>query len=367
MKIDAQFDSGNIEVEEISGNQALLSIRADTGAEYYQWFYFRVTDDPNIEHNFKITNAAGASYPHAWDGYRVLASYDENDWFRVSTDYDGTNLNFRHQPTQATTSYAFFVPYLASRRETLLKGCEASPHASVRSLGVSVQNRSMDVTVIGAENRPVKKVWLVARQHAGEPMTEWVTEGLLRRLLDTEDAIARSLLDKATFYVVPNMNPDGSTLGNLRANARGVDLNRAWDQASADCPEIGAVLAEIERTGVDYFFDVHGDEARPYIWIASARVAQPPEVKNVQERFDQALSRLTPEIGPPPPSVVGETMAAPGMSVNYITSRYDCPVWLFELPFKETGDLTDDPDSLLADGCKRFGRSCLEALDTIID
>ena len=35
-------------------------------------------------------------------------------------------------------------------------------------------------------------------------MAEWLVEGLLDRLLDEDDGIARSLLDKAVFYVVPN-------------------------------------------------------------------------------------------------------------------------------------------------------------------
>jgi murein tripeptide amidase MpaA len=35
-------------------------------------------------------------------------------------------------------------------------------------------------------------------------------EGLLHRLLDDTDAVCRALKRQATFYVVPNMNPDGS-------------------------------------------------------------------------------------------------------------------------------------------------------------
>ena len=41
-------------------------------------------------------------------------------------------------------------------------------------------------------------------------------------------AIAQRLLQHAVFYVVPNMNPDGSVRGNLRTNAAGANLNREW-------------------------------------------------------------------------------------------------------------------------------------------
>ena len=43
-------------------------------------------------------------------------------------------------------------------------------------------------------------------------MSEWFIEGFLERLLDPNDAVSRKLLEKAYFYVAPNMNIDGSIL-----------------------------------------------------------------------------------------------------------------------------------------------------------
>lgn len=65
-------------------------------------------------------------------------------------------------------------------------------------------------------------------------MAEWFVEGLLDRLLDEDDAVSRTLLDKAVFYIVPNMNPDGSVRGHLRTNAAGVNLNREWQTPSME-------------------------------------------------------------------------------------------------------------------------------------
>jgi hypothetical protein len=53
------------------------------------------------------------------------------------------------------------------------------------------------------------QVWLYARQHPGETMAEWWMEGALEKLLDNRIG-DRRLRQKATFHVVPNMNPDGS-------------------------------------------------------------------------------------------------------------------------------------------------------------
>lgn len=63
--------------------------------------------------------------------------------------------------------------------------------------------------------------------------------GFLERLLDKHSALARLALQKAVFYVVPNMNPDGSWRGHLRTNAVGANLNREWAKPSLDrSPEV---------------------------------------------------------------------------------------------------------------------------------
>ena len=116
-------------------------------------------------------------------------------------------------------------------------------------------------------------VWIIARQHPGETMAEWFVEGLLQRLLDPADAVSRELQRMATFYIVPNMNPDGSVLGNLRTNAAGANLNREWLQPSAErSPEVLAVRDALHATGCDAFFDIHGDEVLPYVFIAGCEM-----------------------------------------------------------------------------------------------
>jgi hypothetical protein len=46
-------------------------------------------------------------------------------------------------------------------------------------------------------------IWLIARQHPGEPQAEWYAEGLIEHLANNT-----SLLDHYTFHIVPNMNPE---------------------------------------------------------------------------------------------------------------------------------------------------------------
>jgi murein tripeptide amidase MpaA len=50
-------------------------------------------------------------------------------------------------------------------------------------------------------------VWLSS---AGESQAEWFIEGLLERLTNPSDSIARHLLRDAVIYVMPNVCPDGT-------------------------------------------------------------------------------------------------------------------------------------------------------------
>lgn len=68
-----------------------------------------------------------------------------------------------------------------------------------------------------------------------------ISAGFLERLLDKHSALARLALQKAVFYVVPNMNPDGSWRGHLRTNAVGANLNREWAKPSLErSPEVSS-------------------------------------------------------------------------------------------------------------------------------
>jgi murein tripeptide amidase MpaA len=366
MNIESNFESGNIVVQNLSDTTASLTIRPDSNAQFYQWFYFRVSGQSNILRTFTITNAGGSSYPRAWPGYRALASYDEKSWFRVQTIYDGANLILRHQAAEQTTFYAFFVPYTEAMRTRLISDCEKSPAAIRREVVKTPQGRSVDLIVIGPQ-QPAKKIWIISRQHAGEPMAEYCIEGMIRRLLDKNDAVTAALLNKnIAFYLVPNVNPDGSALGNLRSNSLGADLNRAWLNPTANAPEVAALRQLMESEGVDFFIDLHGDEDRPFIWVVQPHPANViPAMQSPQQRFEDEVSRRHAEYGPLPQSMAAVN-ADSGMSLDYVAAHFKCPAFIIELPFKDTVGARGEADSLLAEGCIAFGRSCLDIINDML-
>lgn len=357
MAIDADFESGNILVEATTESEMVLSIRSDSQASDYQWFYFRATVPPEKLCQYRIKNADGASYPQAWAEYDVLASYDMQDWFRIPTHYNNGHLVWQLQAEQNTVSFAFFVPYSAERREHLLTEAASTTNVKHRSLGKTNEDRDIDCLVFAdGESANKKVIWIVSRQHAGEPMAEYASEGLIRRLLNPSDDAAQQLLEQAIIYIVPNMNPDGSALGNLRANAAGADLNRVWHFPSDDAPEVKAVNMTMVQTGCDYFIDIHGDETRPFIWIIPSSLK--PELDDIHAKFENYFIEHFPEMGAVPEEIVKDVLPEPGLSINYVTKTYGCPSWVLELPFKET----PVGDTLLADGCMKFGEHCIDAL-----
>jgi murein tripeptide amidase MpaA len=112
------------------------------------------------------------------------------------------------------------------------------------------------------------------------------------------DSVARSLLDQAVMYVVPNMNPDGSWRGFLRTNAAGQNLNRCWKEPTlAESPEVYFTLEKMRQTGVDMMIDVHGDEALPHNFIACAEgiPGYTEKMATCKAKFSQFLEVANPD------------------------------------------------------------------------
>lgn len=246
LSISTQFDAGAIDVVSCERPEEIrLRIRGDNQSEFAQWFYFRLSGARGERCVMRFENAHESAYPAGWRGYRAAASYDRVNWFRVPTDFDGKVMTIDHTPEFDSIYYAYFEPYGEERHAEFLGAIQQMPQANVVELGRTVEGRPMSLLVLGTpgEGSSKKKVWVIARQHPGESMAEWFVEGLVKRLAGwgdwAGDAVARKLYDHATFYIVANMNPDGSVHGNLRTNAVGANLNREWmEPDAARSPEV---------------------------------------------------------------------------------------------------------------------------------
>ncbi|MGZ8999295.1 MAG: M14-type cytosolic carboxypeptidase, partial [Allosphingosinicella sp.] len=207
LSVSSAFDGGNIRLAGIDGDQIDLEIVKDHQSDFYQWFYFRVTGAQDRPLTLRILNCAGSAYPHGWQDYRACMSYDREDWERVDTRYDDGILTIRVTPDSNSAWFAYFAPYTTERHHELIASIASFPGVEYRSLGQTLDGQELDYFKV--PGGPLQ-VWFYARQHPGETMAEWWMEGALDKLLDDADPVSRRLREKATFHLIPNMNPDGS-------------------------------------------------------------------------------------------------------------------------------------------------------------
>ena len=367
MHINANFDSGNIEVIKAQDPTDIrLAIRSDHQSEFYQWFHFKLFAEAGEEHIMTIENAANSAYPDGWKDYQALASYDRETWFRVPTEFDGKALTISHTPEQESVFYAYFIPYSYERHQDLIQSAQQSVDCYHELLGETLDGRELNLLVVGEPAEHKNTIWVTARQHPGETMAEWFMEGFIARLLDDEDGVARKLLDENVFYVVPNMNPDGSVRGHLRTNAVGTNLNREWAEPSLEkSPEVFYVLNRMQETGVDMFLDVHGDEALPYNFVAGCEgiPAYDARHEDLEETFKAALLTATPEFQ----TKFGYERDEPGkanMTVanSAVGERFKCLSYTLEMPFKDNADIPDPDFGWSTARCQRLGEDVLTAI-----
>jgi len=370
MNIFSNFESGNIHVVSAeSPNDIQLTIPSDNQSDFAQWFYFRLESKEQVTHTIQLLNLSQSAYPEGWNGYDVVASYDREEWFRIPTQFDGDTLSFSIIPEYTSMYFAYFAPYSYDRHLDLLHQAQMNHRCKLETLGQTIDDNDISLLTIGEQDDHKKQIWITARQHPGETMAEWFVEGLLQRLLDETDTVSQALLNKAVFYIVPNMNPDGSIRGHLRTNAIGVNLNREWQTPSVEkSPEVYYVRDRMLQTGIDLFLDIHGDEAIPYNFVAGSEgtPSYNKQLADLEIQFKQALLTITPEFqdehGYPKdePNCANLTVGS-----NWVAEQFHCLSYTIEMPFK---DHLLHPDEFYGWSPERsvaFGQDVLAAIRSV--
>ena len=374
MHITANFDAGNIDVISLEDKKDIqLAIRPDVGEEFFQWFNFRLSGEIGEQYVLNIVNAGAASYLEGWENYQAVASYDREYWFRLPTSYKDGKLTIVAELECDTIQIAYFAPYSYERHQDLLAAVQTHPLVSVEHLGETLDKRDLTLVKIGDSNNAANKrnIWITARQHPGETMAEWLVEGLLYSLLDSDNATAKLLLDKANVYIVPNMNPDGSVRGHLRTNAVGTNLNREWLNPSLEkSPEVFHVINKMEATGVDLFYDVHGDEALPYVFLAGSQgtPSYNDRLARLRDKFSDVLKLASADFQ----SEFGYDIDAPGtanmtIATHWVAERFDCLANTLEMPFKDNDNVPDADTGWSPERSIKLGEASLVAMLAVVD
>ena len=332
---------------------------------FFSGFIFRVQGARGQACAMRLLNASQAAFPGGWANYQAVASYDRETWFRVPTSYDGKVLTISHTPERDSVYYAYFEPYSWERHLLLLARVENIEGGRVLDLGSTLDGRDFNVAVLGNPDAD-KKIWVIARQHPGETMSEWFVEGMLDALGDRSNPLARRLLQQAVFYVVPNMNPDGSVRGNLRTNAAGANLNREWvDPSMERSPEVYLVKNKMHETGCDLFLDVHGDETLPYNFVAGCEMLdgfterQQHEQQGFIDSFVKASPDFQTKVGYEASKYREEMLQ---LASKYVGHTFKCISLTLEMPFKDNADLPDPQVGWNGARSARLGAASLQPM-----
>lgn len=368
IRISAPEDAGNIEIRELRGDEALLSIRPDNAAPFRQWFHFRCQGAQGRPLTLRVVDAAACSYPRGWRDYRAVASCDGEDWFRVPTEYHDGSLTISHTPPSDDICYAYFAPYPLARRAALI---DRAVRAKVRadSLAETPDGRELPCLAFGRGERPV---WIIARQHPGESMAEWFAEGLIHRLIAAPgaDPEVERFLSMVTLFVVPCVNPDGAYRGNHRTNARGADLNRAWLAPDAiNSPEVLAIRDRMDRTGVALALDIHGDEEIPYNFASGGEGTPSWDPARAEQKraFLESWLRASPDFQtrhgytPPEPGAANLSICS-----HQLAERFGCLSLTVESPFLDHNDRPDPRDGWSPARARALGASVITPILSVL-
>lgn len=417
ISISDSYDSGNGEFisfniadgeEDYTDVIVHVKIKADLYTQleqksHFQSFSFRssinlnspairgiFSDKKSIKVKYVVDNAREASYADAWNGSSIFVTkkstpFDPDSWHRTSdTKYENGFLSWTHVHDLGNSSayFAYFPPYSYERHLGLIARCSEIKGARVYSLGQTVAGREIDCVKVGTGPCTC---WIIHRQHPGESMSSFYAEGLLNRLLaldDKWDKVSEKSRELFSFYIVPNINPDGSANGYLRTNAAGSNLNREWcpspsppslDGSSSTSemyeaptlhrsPEVYYLLKHMDETGCDAFLDIHGDEALPFNFLAGSQgmTVWGKRLESLHGAFLASYERANSDMQAKvsyDPDKPNEGMQ--NFCSNQIAERFDCFSATLEMPFKECWGR---PTGWGPERARQLGASVLDAL-----
>jgi murein tripeptide amidase MpaA len=381
--VSGRIPQGSIEVV-AADDPANIQLRLvpDANSQYLGYFHFRATGVRGVACNFALVNASDsltmrlpgrdeAAVENGWTNTGAMASYDRRYWFRVPATFDGKAFRFRHRPDYDLCFYSSWPPYPEDRELDLLARAQLSPRVRLSVVGRSLDGADLNLLTIGETGPDKLKCWVIARQHPSEMQSGYFIEAFVDRMIDQDDAVVRKLLDRAVFYVVPNMNPDGARRGHTRMNAAGINLNREWVSPSLEkSPEVFHVRNLMEATGVDFALDCHADKELRCNFLGGPLEipSRSKEMRRLFRAFERSWAAASPDYEPGHPYPGGSPETADlTMAWNWIGERFKCLSVLLEQPFKDTSWWQNKEQGWSPERAMRFGAAFPTALHGVID
>jgi hypothetical protein len=273
----------------------------------------------------------------------TFVSPDGEHWQAMETELlDEHRLRFQLRMQRDQMYVARLEPYRLSDLKRLLDELSISPHVNVQQIGKTVEGRPLEIIRVGHESAP-HRLLVRARAHAWEPGGNWVIQGMLRRLVQSDDRAAQ-FRARYCVYVMPMANKDGVVRGWTRFNVRGKDLNRNWD-APADirfAPENYAleewiVAMNAKGQKPDFMIDFHNDQG------GRVHISRPNVDLDAYLEFMQRFERLLRKHTWFTEGATGGNYRNPGTIGEGLLERYGIFACVHELNANRIAGLDDYP------------------------
>jgi len=257
IQVTADFEGGNVEVLSIINSTNTITIipALNTSTNTTRcWFYFKVSGfdkDSLLTINIKYDRKVMApEYP--------VFSYNKKNWTKVKSKYTYGKKTISYQFTEDTVYFATGFPYVYSDVISYSDKIAENPNVDTTTLTISEGGRRVPKYVI-SNGKGKDLVWIIARQHAFESMSNFVVEGIVDYIA-SEDSLAVEFRKQASLHVVPMMDVDNVAIGASGRMQRPIDMNRDWNPES-HWKAVKEVKKQLEETSSEnnyrVFIDVH--------------------------------------------------------------------------------------------------------------
>ncbi|KAL4483174.1 hypothetical protein ABPG74_019200 [Tetrahymena malaccensis] len=320
---DSQFDSGNLEKVErnssLKNNHFNLWVCNDCkgtqkATNYRTWFYFSVTGvNAETTLTFSIMNLNFQNKMFREGMQPTFKSSLSNTWQRVKSNIastmenndNGLEITWTHkfESPEEKVWFSFTYPFSYEDNEKFLKEYEQTFQNDSEiymhrcTLIKSKEDRKIELLTISSQtnklnqqekaipnlftdpesSRPAlfknkKYVFFSARVHPGETPGSHVFNGIIKLLLNKDDARAKVLRDNFVFYCIPMINPDGVYRGHYRTDTNGLNLNRFYiNPSQTEHPSVYAIKELIlhlnETKRLHCYIDLHAHATKKGAFI----------------------------------------------------------------------------------------------------
>ncbi|MBO7143138.1 MAG: hypothetical protein J6V76_08535 [Bacteroidales bacterium] len=245
-----------VSVANYSTNTICFSPHRDSLNTETVWYNFGITGFRTDTIITFLMNYNNIYYP---PNYPVV-SYNGKEYFNVKASQRNNINQFSVKPTHDTVFVSTGYPYTYNRLQKLIKSINGNKYFKIDSSFTTPKGNRLyllTVTDHNTKSRTKKNVWIIARQHAFESISNFVVEGMINYLL-SDKVTDTDILSQYTFYIVPMVDIDNVISGQSGRMSFPRDFNRDWN--SPRHSEIETLEKWIKKSGkrrYDMFFDIH--------------------------------------------------------------------------------------------------------------